>query len=60
MQEEVHLREQIRKRFGLPAQEAFGLEDGMMFGSFALFSQMLERFDQEATSATGGIEKGLP
>ena len=56
MQEEVHLRQQIRKRFGLPAEEAFGLEDGVMLGPLALLSQMLEGFDQEAAGAAGGIE----
>ena len=57
VEEEVHLREQIRKRFGFPAQEAFGLEDGIMLGPLALFSQMVEGFDQEAAGAAGGIEK---
>ena len=28
-----------------------------MLGSLALFSQMLEGFDQEAAGAAGGIEK---
>ena len=51
--------EQIGKRFGLAAEEALSLENLVVFGSLALFLQMIERRDQKAAGAAGWIEEGF-
>ena len=57
MQEEIHVREQVGKRFGFASEEALGLEDIVVLGSLALLLQMIEGCDEESTSAAGWIEE---
>ena len=56
---QIHVREQIGKRFGFATEEALGLEHLMVFSSLALFLQMIERCDQKSAGAAGRVEEGF-
>ncbi len=47
VQQQIHLREQIRQRLWLAAKDAALLQQLSIFNGFALLLQMLKRFDQE-------------
>ncbi len=56
VQEQIHLRQQIRQRLGFAAEDALSLENLAVLDGLALLLQMLERFDEKSAGAAGRIE----
>ena len=56
VQDQIHLREQIRQRLGLAAEDALGLKNLPILDRLALLLQMLERLDEKAAGAAGRVE----
>ena len=59
VEEEIHLPEQVGQRLGLAAVEGGLLQRAVLLHGLALGAQVLERFDQEAAGAGGGVEHAL-
>ena len=57
VQQQVHLAEQVRQRLGLAAEDASRLERARGPATVLhCFSQVLERFDEEAAGAARRVE----
>jgi len=56
VQQQIHLREQIRQRLGFAAKNAALLEQLSIFHRFALLLQMLKRLHQKSSSSAGWVE----
>src|SRR6266498_5162646 len=59
MQQQVHLGQQVRERFGLAAENALPLEDLTILNGPTLLFQMPIGLYEEATSAAGRIQDGF-
>jgi hypothetical protein len=59
VQQQVHLRKQVRQRLGLAAGQRTGLEQLAVGDGLDLGGEVVERLDQEAAGAAGGVEHGL-
>jgi hypothetical protein len=56
VQDQIHLSEQIGKRFGFAAEDALVLQELAIFDRLTLFFQMLERLDKKAAGTAGRVE----
>ena len=56
VQDQIHLRQQIRQRLGLAAEDALVLQNLPVLDRLALLLQVLERLDEKAAGAAGRVE----